>query len=162
MLVFIISSTAGNTTEITGESIIPQKVVDEFYSEYPENRPIVLQIEAGRFSNQIMNILKKRLFDDGYTISEKVTDKCLVLRITYDIDQYRETEKRFLSETHISRTINNFYYQLTGYPEGEIFDFQKAVFQSEPIYRKSGLSWYEPLLISAVLGGLVYVMYFGW
>ncbi len=139
---------------------IPIQVVEKFYGQYSLDVPIILNINTGKYTTAITDLFKQRLFEDNYRLYENPTDEYLMISISHYVITQIVEHKKIFSRTIKKETINRFNYQVTKYPEGQIKDYRTLSLKSLPEQYSGGMKWYDPVLITAIVGGLVYLLYF--
>ncbi len=150
-----------NNSRYYSSAQISEKVVSFFYGDYPDSKPIVLDIQAGQFTQMIRQLLKQRLFEDGYAIFEVRPDEYLELKIEHRQSIHHYLERRWLIRRNITSKIHHFSFQLTSYPEGQVQSYNSLSIESKPEVEEGGMQWYDPLFLTAIIGGLAYILYFG-
>jgi len=143
------------------ENQIPERVVEFFYEKLPSDKPVIVRVEAGRFTMEISDLLKQRLIDDGIVLFEKETQEYQLIGVSYYVVPKVVRYKRLFSVVEKRQIAHNFNYQVTSFPEGKIEVYNKITIMSQPVEHKSGMKWYDTLFISAIIGGLAYLLYFG-
>lgn len=162
LLLFCSFAYAENATQqYYTEAEIPERVVNEFYEKYSQDIPVFLNIQAGKFTPAIYSLLKQRLFEDSLDIYEIRPETCLKIELTYRPERERIIQKRWLKNKETIRIYHNFSYQVTSYPKGKVISYDTLKIESRPEKAGNTLQWYDPLFISAIVGGLVYLVYFG-
>ncbi|MBW6516594.1 MAG: hypothetical protein K0B81_08300 [Candidatus Cloacimonetes bacterium] len=146
---------------VTSEEEIPSTVFTHFYQELPVDLPVVLDFNTGRFTHQLERLFKEQLINDGYQVFEQVQENSLILRLTYDETILQKSSGFFIFKKHYQEERFEFSYQLTKMPESRILSFENITISSVSSNYESNMRWYDPILISAFIGTLAYLFYFG-
>ncbi len=146
---------------IDKEEEVPGVVFNHFYRELPLDIPLILDINAGRFTFHLEKLFKEKLVKDGYSLYETAPENSLVIRLNYDEETRRRSSGFFLFRKEFLEDTYYFSYQLTKTPEGEILDFENLTLTNVTVQERSNMKWYDPILISAIIGTLAYLFYFG-
>jgi hypothetical protein len=162
ILLIILTGTNFCLAEIIAErEQIPQLVFENFYRDLPADIPVVLDLFVGDFTPPLENLFKEKLLEDGYELYEEEQEESLVIRITYGYVSTLRTsgffpvKRRYREENHLVS------YQLTKIPERQILDFENLTITTFTPDEASTMRWYDPLIISAIIGTLAYLFYFG-
>ncbi len=147
---------------LTEKEDIPQIVFEHFYRDLPPDIPVVLEFHAGEYSEPLARKFKEQLLKDGYELYEEVQENCLLLKMSYG---YTATQQRsgffpfsktYLEENHL------FSYQISKIPESRIKSLDTLTLTTfSKDESDAAMRWYDPLLISAIIGTLAYLFYFG-
>jgi|GEM_PF-2561534 hypothetical protein len=143
------------------EEKIPERVFEHFYTELPADYPIVLDFQAGRFTDPVKLRFGKKLLEDGNTLYEQEPESGLQLSIDYELDQREKSSGFFLFRKYYLEEIHSFTYRVTELPEGRIIRFDDIELITVNEQTSSNMKWYDPLLITVVIGSLAYLFYFG-
>lgn len=143
------------------EEQIPQAVLDHFYRELPSDTPLFLDLYAGKFTGQITRLLKERLINDGYTLYETKQQDSLILKMTFEDTSSEKKSGYFPFRSTITETKYTFSLQITKLPENRIVSFDTLSLTTLTSERSSNMKWYDPILITGIIGALAYLFYFG-
>lgn len=143
------------------EEQIPQIVFEQFYRELPQNIPVVLDFNTGRYTRSLERLFKGQLLNDGYVLFENTQENCLLLSIDYDENPVHRSSGFFIFRRSYQEEHHNFSFQLTRLPESRILDYDHLTLVTLNKQQRTNMRWYDPVLISAVIGTLAYLFYFG-
>ncbi len=151
----------GNQTAVR-ESYLPKLFCNSIDYSLPSGKPLVLEIDTDRFTEEIEQCLKKKLFNEDYTILvHNTAQDYLLLKVNYSETPSLIQKKSFWSRKNTIRKQHKFYFQVIEYPDSKLIYYDSVEFYSEEILRNNEMKWYDPILITAVLGSLAYLIYYG-
>ena len=158
MMVLLAVSLSG---EFVSEEQIPALVYEHFAGELPAGMPVMLDLYAGRFTRSLEIIYKRELLREGFQLYEREQENFLRLSIDYgNRENLRSSGFLFFRKSYREEE-HQFSYQLTGMPQGSILDFDDLTLRTITEERSGNMRWYDPILISAIIGTLAYLFYFG-
>jgi hypothetical protein len=163
LVVILLICTSGvvySAIEVEEENI-PEKVFQHFYEKLPAEYPIVLDFRAGRFTDPLKLKFGRQLLEDGNTLYEQEPESGLHLSLDYDSKQREKSSGFFLFRKYYLQEEHSFTYQVTELPEGRIIRFDDIELITVTKHKSSNMKWYDPLLITVVVGSLAYLFYFG-
>jgi len=146
---------------VTSEEEIPSTVFTHFYQEIPLDLPVLLDFNAGRFTYPLERLFKEKLLADGYQIYEQEQEHSLILRLAYDESLLQRSSGFFIFKKHYQEEKYDFSYQLTRMPDSRILKYENITISYISSDNESNMRWYDPFLISAFIGTLAYLFYFG-
>ena len=146
---------------VNTEEEIPQTVLEYFYRELPLDIPVVLDIDAGRFSYALEKLYKEKLLKEGYRLFEQEQENSFILKITFAEASRTRSTGFLIFQKHNQEDFFYFSSQVTKMPESQILNFENLTLTRISKPKSSNMKWYDPLLISAFIGTLAYLFYFG-
>ena len=119
-----------------------------------------MKINADEFTQKTTWILKDELLKKQFTILEGMQENSQILKIDYQTERNVRKVKKFIFRRKQFVQIHRFSLQTTG-QDGRINDFRTLEFEVIDLEAKKGMNWYDPIMISTVIGGLIYLFYYG-
>jgi len=157
-IVIIVSSANLSALEKSPVSVFAEKAVLSFSND----KPVVLEVNAGVFSTQIEQHLREALFAKDYKVLDMAIEEAYhSIRVNYEEIIQIHKHNKVLARKNILHIRHIFYYQVLDYPESKLIHYQRIDCATEQKTGKSEMRWYDPVLITAVIGSLVYLFYYG-
>lgn len=147
--------------EFVREEQIPPLVYEHFSGELPSGIPVTLDFYAGRFTRSLEIIYKEELLSSGFQLFEHEQDNYLHLSIDYENRINQRSSGFLFFRKSYKEEDHHFAYQVTAMPQGLILDFDHLTLKTITEERIGNMRWYDPILISAIIGTLAYLFYFG-
>ena len=155
-LLFIFFNLAGKINIMKEEEIIEN--ITEKLVQMIDNKPeIYLQINTDEFSRELNWVLKEKCFKKNISITENRTN-VLSLEVNYIREEKKKEIKRLIFKTQRNFTEHKFMAQLKR--DNEIIDFKTFTYAGNKQTEKE-MKWYDPIIVSSIIGGLVYLFYYG-
>ncbi len=146
---------AADPVDVNDTDAVAARLIEVMDIGIPDGDALYLDIDGGPFTEAIYEQLAKHFMQSGVTVLNRATDDCLVLQIRHIGFDFADDEA--------ADTIK-FMVDLSGNDTGELlsissvsFEVANAVDEEE----SSEMSWYDPIIITTIVGGLIYVFYYG-
>lgn len=157
-LFFIILCSNVFSTEIK----IPDSVLQEI-SAIISDSEVYLEFNNSEAAKDCADVIKQFLVENNHTvITDNKSDYDYLLKFSLDKNNTSEIKyKMFSSETE---KVENYDLSLSKIDKknDRLILFRKFNFQVRSLEKNnSEYRWYDPILISSLIGGLVYLFYFG-
>ncbi len=147
--------TAAEPVDVNDVDAVAERLLDVQNIVAPAEYPLYLEVDAEAYSDAIYSGFVKSYMTIGYEVVNRPSDDCVMLDI-------RHTGFVFAEDEGADRM--NFVLELSENATGKIlqienvsFDVENAVDENE----SSAMSWYDPIIITTIVGGLIYVFYYG-
>jgi hypothetical protein len=125
----------------------------------PVDRPVFLEIAADEWTPLLTDRLKTRLLSDNVRLLTRDAADGVSLEIGCVAEPLPHKGLLDLSRTLIRY---RFTLQVTDNTTGQVLAWKtRDHLEPESGTNSEHLRWYDPVLVSAVIGGLVYLFYFG-
>lgn len=137
------------------ETEIIEDLTTRLFDILPTEKPLYINHNTYDFDQRLIQDFKAGLFNRNHTILERVSEGVYLLDLNYKLN-------RSAAE---SLSTHRFIYKLTDSENAKIIDYK--IFEYEffqPQQRDSfsyRMQWYDPVIVTALVGGLVYMFYYG-
>jgi hypothetical protein len=128
-------------------------------AQLPADRSVFLEINAEDWTPVLTDRLKTRLLAGGYLLLTRDASDGVTLSVGCSSEAVPRKGPLDVSR---SRLHHRFTLQVTDNATGQILSYQTRDYIEIVSDNDSDhLRWYDPVLVTAVVGGLVYLFYFG-
>ena len=151
--------------------------------------PIFLEFRAGQYSNVLANEVKKQLLEKGADLREAELDdlspaqdstydhsisqaralsqlglqNARLVLVEMELDWKTLEERGFLSYSSTRIPLYHFSIKQIALPSGQLIQLdsftQEAKTSSESQKTTKGITWFEPMLITAALASIIYLLW---
>ncbi len=143
--------------DVDDSGAIAARLVEVLDITIQDGYPVYLDIDAGPYTDSIYERMVKHLMQSGVTILNRASDECLVLMIRHTGFDFSDDEEKDTDRM-------KFLVELSSNQTGEIFSISEVSFEVENALSEeeaAGIHWYDPIIITTIVGGLIYVFYYG-
>jgi hypothetical protein len=125
----------------------------------PAGQPVYLEVTSDEWSTLLSDRLKTRILAGGLRLLNRESADGVILQLDCSTESVKRKSLLDLSGDHVR---HRFSIQVTDSATGQILSWKTHDWvESTDDARSDHLRWYDPILVSAVIGGLVYLFYFG-
>ncbi|MCD4651832.1 MAG: hypothetical protein K8S56_08620 [Candidatus Cloacimonetes bacterium] len=141
---------------------IPQEVFQQLSGFIPADKPVFLQVDAGEFTAPLRIRLKEYLIRQQYIVVSTPNENSATCEISYNsVSQVKGsrgllTDSRYLRNKHTFNLEIRFHQQITAFHSLKLYTRNPVNAEGE--FR---MHWYDPVVILTVIGGLIYLFYYG-
>jgi len=160
MIIFCLLPLLLLADELTEKENIPGFLAEQSILMLNGNDPVLLQINAEEFTQQTTWLLKEELLKREFTITEDLHVESEMLKIDYQIERNIRKVKKFIFTGKQYTMIHRFSIQTTE-SSGKINDFRTLEYVTADSKAGKMMNWYDPIMISTIIGGLIYLFYYG-
>jgi len=146
--------------DLADKENIPGFLAEQSILMLEGNEPVLLQINAGEFTQQTTWLLKEELLKREFTITEDLHDESEILKIEYQFERNIRKVKKFIFTGKQYTVIHRFSIQTTD-ASGKINDFRTVEYVTTDSEAEKVMNWYDPIMVTTVIGGLIYLIYYG-
>jgi hypothetical protein len=143
------------------EKQVQETIVNQFYQQLPSQLPVVLTLDVDEYEISLAGMLKSRLIEDGYQLYAEISEEHYDIVLKNERRFRREKGGFFLVPRHYYITTHLFSYEVIHYPSKKTITFDTCEVETRIREKSTEMRWYDPILVSAVVGGLAYLFYFG-
>ncbi len=161
-LVLILFSFSCFATEYISTENLFEIFLNDIKTRIPEDITIHLEINENEYSSQIESTLMKFLLENHHIVVENA-ENAFLLKINYTESIKQIGKHKFLTNNKKLQINHNFKFSLIN-PNSEIIDYELLTYKSLSSIKKTiinEMKWYDPIMISTIVGGLIYLFYYG-
>ncbi|MCB5231143.1 MAG: hypothetical protein WCX83_03790 [Candidatus Cloacimonas sp.] len=145
----------------TENQTIPERVIEQFYRELPSDLPIVVQLEVDEYEMPLSSLLKGRLLNDGHRLYTEQDGEHYTITLRNERIYTRHKGGFIFIPRNYLTTSHLFTYEVIHQPTGETIDINNLTVETKIRVKNTDMRWYDPILVSTIIGGLAYLFYFG-
>jgi len=120
-----------------------------------------LQVSADNLTEDIVWLLKKELLLKKVRVTESSGNNTIKANIQYKLERNKTKSGKFIFRKTVREKIHKFSLELTD-SEGTLLAIETFTYVTIDKERGETESrWYDPILITAITGGLIYLFYYG-
>ena len=163
-LAFCIASLSllAQATPVPADSLV-QHAVECLLEQVPAGQDVALDVQAAEWTGQLQQFLTQGLLGRGQTVRTEPAPGMLLVQVRYDRTSQQKGSNSLLGRTLREETTHRFRLQVVDAGSQsvqsvaccELMTTQKLTDELQT------MRWYDPVLISAILGGLIYLFYYG-
>ncbi|HNX00225.1 MAG TPA: hypothetical protein PLE74_07270 [Candidatus Cloacimonadota bacterium] len=140
----------------------PDSLFTGFALRQTMEKPVFLDIQAGDRSGDITTLLKSAMLAKGYMITEDAKSDANTLQVKLDQSDEIMEVKKFWGYKRFQISKANYTLQLLD-PEKKIISFTHFEQYGQPYLLSEGytgkMKWYDPIMLFAIIGSLVYIIW---
>ncbi len=141
-------------TDQDDADMIALRLIEVLDIDIPQQRQLSLQIDAGPYTDALYTKLTEYFLQSDVQVLNRAMPECLVLRVMF-------TGIEFPGGRDVD--VAGFTLELSENDTSRILDIQSIkldVAKSENS-DDSTMHWYDPVIITSIVGGLLYIFYYG-
>jgi hypothetical protein len=141
---------------------LPDTLFTGFALRQPVEKPIYLDIQVGDKTTDIIVLLKQAMLAKGYELTDEVNMNANTLQIKLDQSDELMEIKKFWGYKRYQISKSRYLLQLLD-PEKKILAFTHYELYGQPFLLSEGytgkMKWYDPIMLFAIIGSLVYIIW---
>lgn len=161
LLIMLFITASLFATKQLDEKQVLEATVNRFYQQLPSQLPVVLTLDVDEYELTLAGMLKSRFIEDGYQLYTETTEEHYDVVLKNERRFRREKGGFVLMPRHYYITTHLFSYEVIHYPSKKTITFDTYEVETRIREKSTEMRWYDPILVSAVVGGLAYLFYFG-
>lgn len=143
-------------------SVVPDTLFTNFALRQTHEKPIILDVQAGTKSADIIVLLKQSMLADGYEIIEEANTNANTLQVKLDQSDELMEIKKFWGYKRYQISKSRYQIQLLD-PGKKILTFTHYEQYGQPYLLAEGytgkMKWYDPIMLFVIIGSLVYIIW---
>ncbi len=144
------------------QSIVPDTLFTGFALRQSYEKPIFLDVQAGDKSADILILLKQTMLAKGYQLTDEADATSNILQVKLDQSEELIEVKKFWGYKRYQISQLRYLLQLLD-SNKKILTFAHYEMYGKPYLLSEGytgkMKWYDPVMLFAIIGSLVYIIW---
>jgi hypothetical protein len=161
-IIFSILAVALSAQLPQAASAAPDTLFTGFALRQTNEKPVYLDVQVGDKTSDIIVLLKQAMLANHYVLTEDASINANILQIKLEQSDELMEIKKFWGYKRYQISKSRYQLQLLD-PEKKVLSFTHYDMLGQPYLLSEGytgkMKWYDPIMIFAIIGSLVYIIW---